>query len=384
MIIPPLRISTTTATDGQEDIRRAAAELAERLPESARAAWPGIAYNYRWSWLPGGPGAVRGDRPRALRAVRAEPRPPAPGGAGAGAARAAADDGARRARRRARGAGRLPISSGPPSEPRSSDRPRPVAFLCAEYGVHVSLPVYSGGLGALAGDLLKEASDRGAAARRGRADVPQGLLPPARRRRRLAARVLGRHRPRAAARGAGHRRRRRAADDHRPDRRRVEVDGADLAGRRRPGAAVPARHRLRRERRRSSAGSPRVCTTPTRRHAARPVRAARRGWHPGAAGDGHRAGRDPPQRGPRRARARRARSPRRRRRPAAARAASRLPASGRCSPPTRRCRPATTPTQPSRSSRRSAAGRTSSGSTPSERDRARPHAPGATRRSRSA
>ena len=37
---------------------------------------------------------------------------------------------------------------------------RPVAFLCAEFGVHVSLPIYSGGLGALAGDLLKEASDR--------------------------------------------------------------------------------------------------------------------------------------------------------------------------------------------------------------------------------
>ena len=37
---------------------------------------------------------------------------------------------------------------------------RPVAFLCAEYGVHVSLPVYAGGLGALAGDLLKEASDQ--------------------------------------------------------------------------------------------------------------------------------------------------------------------------------------------------------------------------------
>src|SRR5205807_5155136 len=41
----------------------------------------------------------------------------------------------------------------------SIDPARPVAFLCAEYGIHVSLPVYSGGLGALAGDLLKEASD---------------------------------------------------------------------------------------------------------------------------------------------------------------------------------------------------------------------------------
>ena len=36
----------------------------------------------------------------------------------------------------------------------------PIAFFCAEYGVHRSLPIYSGGLGGLAGDLLKEASDR--------------------------------------------------------------------------------------------------------------------------------------------------------------------------------------------------------------------------------
>ena len=35
-----------------------------------------------------------------------------------------------------------------------------VAFFCAEYGIHRSLPIYSGGLGALAGDILKEASDR--------------------------------------------------------------------------------------------------------------------------------------------------------------------------------------------------------------------------------
>jgi glycogen phosphorylase len=42
---------------------------------------------------------------------------------------------------------------------RTVDPDHPVAFLCAEYGVHQSLPVYAGGLGALAGDLLKEASD---------------------------------------------------------------------------------------------------------------------------------------------------------------------------------------------------------------------------------
>jgi starch phosphorylase len=37
----------------------------------------------------------------------------------------------------------------------------PVAYFCAEYGVHNSLPVYSGGLGVLAGDHLKSASDLG-------------------------------------------------------------------------------------------------------------------------------------------------------------------------------------------------------------------------------
>ncbi|MDM7923298.1 MAG: DUF3417 domain-containing protein, partial [Pyrinomonadaceae bacterium] len=35
----------------------------------------------------------------------------------------------------------------------------PIAYFCAEYGVHNSLPNYSGGLGILAGDHLKSASD---------------------------------------------------------------------------------------------------------------------------------------------------------------------------------------------------------------------------------
>ena len=37
----------------------------------------------------------------------------------------------------------------------------PAAYFCAEYGVHNSLPIYSGGLGILAGDHLKSASDGG-------------------------------------------------------------------------------------------------------------------------------------------------------------------------------------------------------------------------------
>src|SRR6266849_5165879 len=38
-------------------------------------------------------------------------------------------------------------------------RPRPVAYFSAEFGLHESLPVYSGGLGVLAGDHIKSASD---------------------------------------------------------------------------------------------------------------------------------------------------------------------------------------------------------------------------------
>ncbi|MBC8134080.1 MAG: alpha-glucan family phosphorylase [Deltaproteobacteria bacterium] len=40
-------------------------------------------------------------------------------------------------------------------------RVRPVAYFSAEFGIHESLPIYSGGLGVLAGDHLKTASDLG-------------------------------------------------------------------------------------------------------------------------------------------------------------------------------------------------------------------------------
>jgi starch phosphorylase len=38
-------------------------------------------------------------------------------------------------------------------------RPRPVAYFSAEFGLHESLPIYSGGLGVLSGDHIKSASD---------------------------------------------------------------------------------------------------------------------------------------------------------------------------------------------------------------------------------
>src|SRR5258708_34851264 len=45
------------------------------------------------------------------------------------------------------------------SAPLTSSAQRPVAFFCAEYGIDSHLPIYAGGLGILAGDLLKEAVD---------------------------------------------------------------------------------------------------------------------------------------------------------------------------------------------------------------------------------
>ncbi|HPK40738.1 MAG TPA: alpha-glucan family phosphorylase, partial [Candidatus Cloacimonadota bacterium] len=41
------------------------------------------------------------------------------------------------------------------------EHPSRIAYLCLEYGLHGSLPIYSGGLGILAGDYLKAASDQG-------------------------------------------------------------------------------------------------------------------------------------------------------------------------------------------------------------------------------
>src|SRR5262245_58371954 len=40
-------------------------------------------------------------------------------------------------------------------------RNQKIAYLSAEFGIHTSLPIYSGGLGILAGDHCKESSDLG-------------------------------------------------------------------------------------------------------------------------------------------------------------------------------------------------------------------------------
>ena len=140
----------------EAELGRRAADLAVRLPD-ALAPLARIAYNYRWCWYPGGKEVFRsieqdrwelcGENPvRLLQEVSSETLARAASDRDLLARIAALEDGfAADLARPAQG----PVT-----------RDRPIAFFCAEYGVHPSLPIYSGGLGALAGDILKEASDR--------------------------------------------------------------------------------------------------------------------------------------------------------------------------------------------------------------------------------
>lgn len=132
------------------------AGLAARLPASLEPL-ARLAFNYRWSWLPGAREAFceidehrwqvcAGNPLRFLQEVSSR------------ALTRASRDRALMARFESLYA-ELRADLERPFSDRWPDPSRPIAFLCAEYGIHGSLPMYAGGLGVLAGDLLKEASD---------------------------------------------------------------------------------------------------------------------------------------------------------------------------------------------------------------------------------
>ena len=143
---------------GSNDLAAAAAALRSRLPEPL-GALAELAYNYRWSWTPGGPELFASVDPRRWEACAANP------------VRLLQEVHPDRLRELASDAAflerldafRAVIAAALAEEPADGvvTPERPAAFFCAEYAVHGSLPVYSGGLGVLAGDILKEASDRG-------------------------------------------------------------------------------------------------------------------------------------------------------------------------------------------------------------------------------
>jgi len=142
---------------GDNDLTIAAAALAARIPDEL-APLARLAYSYRWTWLGGAEAVFRAVDPHryelcAGNAVRLLQEAPT-----RSLLRAAGDpelvDRAAELEARARAELAEPWRAGPVSPD------RPAVFLCAEYAVHGSLPIYSGGLGVLAGDLLKQASDQ--------------------------------------------------------------------------------------------------------------------------------------------------------------------------------------------------------------------------------
>jgi starch phosphorylase len=140
---------------GDEDLARAEASLASRLP-GRLGVFAKIALNYRWSWHPKGEELFGSLDPLTWAMVKGNPVRLLLEADGGALWRAAEDP-----EFVERGHALNEEIQADLARPPSIESPdRPVAFFCAEYGIHRSLPTYNGGLGTLAGDVLKEASDQ--------------------------------------------------------------------------------------------------------------------------------------------------------------------------------------------------------------------------------
>src|SRR4051794_27579441 len=142
---------------GSRDLERAAEALAPRLPEPL-GVFARLAYNYRWAWDKDGPDVFRDIDPDRWERVAFNPVKLLQEANAQRLSQAAADDGLL-----ARAAAldeRIQADLARPAHDGPASNDRPIAYFSAEYGFHASFPIYSGGLGALAGDILKEASDR--------------------------------------------------------------------------------------------------------------------------------------------------------------------------------------------------------------------------------
>ena len=281
--------------DGRRDMRAGRRGLAERLPEPL-APLARIAYNYRWSWLPDGPELFARSIPRASTSSGQNPvgllqESPAQH-LGAPPPMKRCSPGARdllAASRPTRAAGHPAHRSGPAGRVpvRRVRRPRLTARLLRRTrGAGRRHP--QGGL------------RPGRPARRGRADVPQGLLPPAGRRagwqHEYWIETDPERLPAALVTGEAGRRHGQVAD--RRQATSPPASGASTSAACRCTCSTPtARERAAR----SLDHRPAVRRGPD--NAAVAVLAARRRRYPRAARVGLRAGRDPSQRGARRARA---------------------------------------------------------------------------------
>jgi glycogen phosphorylase len=146
----------TPLRDGTAEMARAADDLASRLP-GPMAAFARVAYNYRWSWTPGGGDLFAAVDPLRWDRSNRNPVRLLLDASSEALGRAASD--ARLMEQANAILAAIESDGARPPMPGRASAQRPVAFLCAEFAVHVSLPIYAGGLGVLAGDILKEASD---------------------------------------------------------------------------------------------------------------------------------------------------------------------------------------------------------------------------------
>lgn len=144
---------------GAKDIRRAAQILASRVP-GRLAPLAEVAYNFSWTWRQDGEPVFRSIDGYRWRTCRQNPVRLLQEAPEESLERAAITPSLVERAEALRDA--LEADKARPlREAGSATAEHPVAFFCAEFGLHRSLPTYSGGLGVLAGDILKEASDRG-------------------------------------------------------------------------------------------------------------------------------------------------------------------------------------------------------------------------------
>ena len=141
---------------GDQDVERAIKELEVFLPEALHPL-ARVAYNYRWCWSVDGAAVFEAmDAERWLRCAY-NPRRWLSDTPRSTLVKAAADPAVME--RVSRIAAELTADAARPCCEDAINAAKPVAFFCSEFAVHGSLPIYSGGLGVLAGDILKEASD---------------------------------------------------------------------------------------------------------------------------------------------------------------------------------------------------------------------------------
>ena len=149
-------MASSFATIGTADLAARVSALADRLVPALKPLAP-VAYNYRWSWHPDGAQLFHDINP--LRWERSGRNPVRFLNELWPATQAGAERNPALVERIGALAAAVAADLDRPERPRPGIA-GPVAFFCAEFGVHSSLPLYSGGLGVLAGDIVKEASDQ--------------------------------------------------------------------------------------------------------------------------------------------------------------------------------------------------------------------------------